>query len=88
MLHSLTPPSLQQKKSWKKSSKANLDILANVTTSGFEHSVITTDIGSGYDSRSANEGGSNVREDVTIEITANHNIELGRTRNQLIGCDG
>lgn len=47
-----------------------------MTASGFKESELSSDVGTGNDTRSTDEGGSNVRDDRSVEVGHDHNIEL------------
>ena len=77
------------------------DVACNVSASRFEQSVFLrgnehtneggdkqthpSDVTSGDDSRSTNESGANVRDDSTVQVGHDHDVELARLSDQLHG---
>jgi len=52
------------------------DVLGDVTASRFEKSKLSSNVGTRNDAGSADESGTNVRDNRSVQVRHNHNVEL------------
>lgn len=74
-----------QQQSGRVGGVAALNVLSNVTTSGFENGVVGTEVSTGDETGSTDDGGTDVGQNVTVQVSANNDVELAWLGHQLHG---